>query len=71
MDGRDQRIAHEAEALWREMFGRSPEVDADGSTLLDLLVRNCEAKPYERLNRPHLRDPELVFPRAGNHGGRS
>lgn len=63
MDGRDQRIAREAEALWREVFGRAPEIDADGRTLLDLLVRNCEPKSYERLNRPYLRDAELVFPR--------
>lgn len=63
MDGRDERIAREAEALWREVFGRPPDVHADGSAMLDIIMRNIEPKTYERLNRPHLRDAGLVFPR--------
>ncbi|MDD3838448.1 MAG: hypothetical protein WCY15_12920 [Phenylobacterium sp.] len=63
MDGRKERIAREAAALWREVFGQTPDPAADGSDLLDALMQRLEPKHYERLNRPHLRDAELVFPR--------
>lgn len=63
MDGREERIAREADALWREVFGRAPEIAADGSAMLDEILRNLDAERYERLNRPHLRDAQLVFPR--------
>jgi hypothetical protein len=63
MDRREERIASEAEALWREVFGRAPDVAVGGSAMLDAIMRNLETKRYERLNRPHLRDSQLVFPR--------
>lgn len=63
MDGREERITQEAKELWREMFGEPPAADADGSTLLDIIMRSSEPKSYERLNRPHLRDAGLVFPK--------
>lgn len=63
MDRREDRIAREAEALWREVFGRAPEIAADGAGLLDAIMRNLEVKDYERLNRPHLREAQVVFPR--------
>ena len=65
MDGRDERIAYEARALWREVFGEPPARDLDGATLLDGIMHASEPKTYERLNRPHLRDSGLVFPRRG------
>lgn len=64
MDGREDRIAREAEALWREVFGEPPSLRADGATLLDIIMRSTEPKSYERLNRPSLRDSGLVFPRS-------
>ncbi|HEX2558793.1 hypothetical protein [Phenylobacterium sp.] len=63
MDGREEQIAREAEALWREVFGEPPAVQADGATLLDIIMRSTEPKSYERLNRPYLRDAGLVFPK--------
>lgn len=69
MDGREDLIAREAEALWREVFGEPPSVKADGSTMLDIIMRSTEPRSYERLNRPHLREGALVFPRAAATGG--
>ncbi|HEY9216563.1 MAG TPA: hypothetical protein VIO94_00830 [Phenylobacterium sp.] len=68
MDGRDERIAQEAEALWREVFGEPPAIKADGVTMLDIIMRNAEPAPYERLNRPHLCDSGLYWPKQPAQG---
>jgi hypothetical protein len=64
MDGRDERITREAEALWREVFGEPPAIKADGSTLLDIICRSPPPARYERLQRPQLRDAGLYWPKA-------
>ena len=64
MDGREAQITREAEALWREIFGEPPPIKADGSTMLDIICRSVQPAPYERLNRPHLKDAGLHWPKA-------
>ena len=63
MDGRDERVAREAVALWREVFGEPPAIKADGATLLDIICRTSPPARYERLQRPPLRDSGLCWPK--------
>ena len=65
MNERETRITQEAEALWREVFGQPPPCRADGAAMLDAILGGLEVPGYDRLNRPHLRDASLTFPRRG------
>ena len=63
MDGRGERITRETEALWRAVFDRPPEPGTDSSAMLEMIMSRSEVPTYQRLNRPHLRDAGLVFPK--------
>jgi len=63
MAGREQRVAEEAEALWRAVFGEPPPARADPATLLDIILHSLDERRYERLARPHLNDAGLTWPR--------
>lgn len=59
-----QRIAEEAEALWRALFDEPPPAGADGLDLLALITARAPLPPdYERLARPRLADRNIVWPR--------
>jgi hypothetical protein len=64
MDGREQRIAEEASALWRELYGEPPPIQADGSMMLDAIMKSLPDKPYDRLRSPHLRPTTIAGPSA-------
>jgi hypothetical protein len=63
MVGREDRVAEEAEALWRTVFGEAPPARADPATLLDVILHSLGERSYERLARPHLNDAGLTWPR--------
>ena len=65
MSARQQRIDAEAEALWRELYDEAPPADADGSEVLDAMLRRLPAVDYEQLSSPHLRRNSLTFPKRG------
>jgi hypothetical protein len=64
MDGREQRITEEAVALWRELFGEPPPIQADGSMMLDAIMKSLPDKSYDRLRSPHLRASTIAGPGA-------
>lgn len=61
--GRNDRIYEEAAALWRQLRGEAPPAEADGSTLLDMIVQAAPAADYGRLSTPHLRPTNITFPK--------
>ncbi|HET6970747.1 MAG TPA: hypothetical protein VFH92_06465 [Phenylobacterium sp.] len=61
--GRDERIYDEAAALWRRLYGEPPPREADGSTILALIVGDLADADYNRLATPHLRPGNIAFPR--------
>jgi len=62
MRDREDRIFEEASALWRELYGERPPIDADGGTLLDVIMRGLPERGYERLASPHLRPSQIRGP---------
>lgn len=66
MSARDERIYEEAAALWRELYGEPPPIRADGSMMLDIIMRSLPDVSYDRLRSPHIRPSNLTWPtRAG------
>jgi hypothetical protein len=65
MRERDQRIHDEVSALWRELYGEPPPIRADGSTLLDVIMRSLPERGYDRLASPHLRPSQIEGPSRG------
>jgi hypothetical protein len=61
--GRDDHIYQEAAALWRELFVEPPP-QADGSTLLGLIMSRMPDTGYERLRSAHLRAANIHMPSA-------
>ncbi len=64
MTSRDERIAEEAAALWRELFGDAPPPDADGADLLELLTGSLPDLSYDRMRSPYLRPSMITGPRG-------
>ncbi len=67
MDRRDQRIYEEAAALWRELFDEPPPT-ADGSLMLDIIMRRVCDPAYVRLRSPYLRPSTIVGPGQPKNG---
>jgi hypothetical protein len=65
MQARQDRIYEEASALWRELFGEPPPIQADGSMMLDIIMRSLPEKGYERLRSPYLRGSTISEPTVG------
>lgn len=63
MTGREQKIQAEATALWRQLYAEQPPCDADGSIILDMIMRDLPDATYARLASPHLRPAAIVFPK--------
>lgn len=59
---RDARIAAEAAALWRELYGEAPPA-VDGGSMLDMICARLPEADYNRLRTPHLRPSNIAFPR--------
>ena len=66
---RDQQVQAEATALWRELFGEPPPIQADGGMMLDIIMRSLPDLGYERLISPHLRPSQIATPRAAARRG--
>jgi hypothetical protein len=62
MNPREQKIQEEAAALWRELFGEPPPIRADGSAMLDALMKGLPEKGYDRLRSPYLRPAAISVP---------
>lgn len=62
MTGRNQMIYEEAAALWRQLYAEPPPANADGSMILDMIMRKLPETSYGRLVTPHLRPANIVFP---------
>ena len=62
MRDRDSQIHEEAAALWRELFGEPPPIRAEGSTLLDVIMKSLPERGYDRLASPHLRPSQIRGP---------
>lgn len=62
MRDRETQIQEEASALWRELFGESPPIRAEASTLLDVIMKSLPERGYERLASPHLRPSQIHGP---------
>jgi len=60
---RDQRIYHEAAALWRALYGEPPPAAADGPAMLEAITRGLPDVNYDRLRTPYLRPGAVVMPR--------
>ena len=63
MKNQDERIAEEAAALWREMFGAAPPPATDGKALLRIITGALPDVRYERIRSPHLRPSQITGPR--------
>jgi hypothetical protein len=61
---RDEKIAEEAAALWREMFGAAPPPGTDGAALLDIITGALPDARYDRMVSPHLRPSLITRPRG-------
>jgi hypothetical protein len=59
---RDEKIAREAAALWRELYGEAPP-PTDGGSLLDMICARIPAAGYNRLANPYLRPSNIAYPR--------
>jgi hypothetical protein len=63
MSTRDQQIKSEAAALWRELYGEPPPIQADGPMMLDIIMKSLPDVSYERLRTPHLRPSAISMAR--------
>jgi hypothetical protein len=63
MKSRDERIAEEAAALWRELFGAAPP-PADGPSMLKVITGRLPDVRYDRLRSPFLRPSMIARPRS-------
>jgi hypothetical protein len=63
MNPRDDQITREAAALWRELYGEPPPIQADGATMLDVILRSMPELSYDRLRTPHLRPTNVTLAR--------
>lgn len=61
--GRDDIIYDEVAALWRELYREPPPIKADGSMMLDIIMKSLPEERYERFATPRLRDADVVRPR--------
>jgi hypothetical protein len=66
MSGRKQRIKAEAGSLWRELYDETPPAGADGSEMLDMMLRRLPPTSYDRLNSPYLRRSSLSWPKRSS-----
>ena len=64
MSTRDERIAEEAAALWREVFGGAPPPGADGAAMLGVITGALPDLSYDRLRSPYLRPSLISGPRV-------
>lgn len=62
MIGREQMIYDEAAALWRELFHEPPPAWADGSAMLDVIMKSMSDESYARLSSPFLRASQIAGP---------
>lgn len=62
--GRQERIAAEAAALWKALYGEPPPIRTDGSTMLEVALGSLPEQRYERLRAEHLRPGAITFPRG-------
>ena len=69
MKSRDERIAEEAAALWRELFDGQPPPGADGASVLKAITGRLPNVRYERLRSPFLRPSLITWPRGRDKGG--
>lgn len=60
MTPRQDLIHAEASALWKEVFGEEPAIEADGQLMLSIVLAHLELKPYSRLAAAR-RARNLVF----------
>lgn len=64
MTGREEQVYQEAAALWRALYGEQPPVQADGATMLDMIVtRGLPETAYDRLTTPFLRPAAIHYPK--------
>jgi hypothetical protein len=61
--GRDQKIATEAAALWRVLYGEPPPIMTDGATMLDIALQSLPEQGYDRMRAEQLRAANITFPR--------
>ncbi len=61
MKSRDEKLAEEAAALWREVCD-GPPPEADAATLLDMITGALPDLRYERLRSPFLRPAVITGP---------
>jgi len=64
MKSRDERIAEEAAALWRELFDGQPPPAADGAAVLESITGKLPNLRYDRLRSPFLRPSLITRPRG-------
>ena len=62
--GRDDKIYEEVAALWRELYREPPPIKADGSTMLDIIMKSLPEESYDRFASPRLRDRDITRPRV-------
>ncbi|WP_411287995.1 hypothetical protein [Phenylobacterium sp.] len=64
MTAREEQIYREAAALWRALYGEPPPAQADGATMLDIIVtRGLPETAYDRLTTPFLRPAAIHYPK--------
>lgn len=64
MKTRDEKIAEEAAALWREVFGGPPPPATDGAAMLGIITGALPEVTYDRMRSPYLRPSQITRPRA-------
>jgi hypothetical protein len=67
MKSRDERIAEEAAALWREVFGGAPPPKTDASAMLQIITGALPDLKYDRMRSPHLRPSQISRPGDAGH----
>jgi hypothetical protein len=60
-------VYEEAAALWQEVYGEAPPVEADPSLMLEILLRALPVLPYRRLFASY-ETRNLVWPAPTVHG---
>ena len=60
---RDEKVAAEAAALWREVFGGKPP-PKDASSMLEVLTAALPDVRYDRIRSPFLRPALISRPRG-------
>jgi hypothetical protein len=58
----EDNIYQEAAALWRAAFPEPPPAQADGASLLYIIVARAGMASYERLSSPYLRAATIAGP---------